>query len=150
MSSIMSAEARPILEPTNFDSISGWAAADHRAALETFRRSCAEIEATGHAFARKVVYGGTRRDWLAVCDRLNSATDPRAFFENAFTPLIVRDPSRPEGLFTGYYEPEAEGSRKPGGDYTIPVYARPADLVAFDTRTAKRLEIGRASCRERV
>ncbi len=139
MSSIMSAEARPILEPTNFDSISGWTAADHRAALETFRRSCVEIEATGHAFARKVVYGGTKRDWLAVCDRLNSATDPRAFFENAFTPLIVRDPSRPEGLFTGYYEPEAEGSRKPGGDYTVPVYARPADLVAFDTRTAKRL-----------
>ena len=139
MSSIMSAEARPILELTNFDSISGWDAADHRAALETFRRSCAEIEATGHAFARKVAYGGTKRDWLAVCDRLKAASDARAFFENTFTPLIVRDPSRPAGLFTGYYEPEAEGSRKPGGDYKVPVYARPADLVAFDARTAKRL-----------
>jgi peptidoglycan lytic transglycosylase A len=139
MSSIMSAEAGPILEPTTFESISGWTAADHGTALKVFRRSCAEIEATGHAFARQVVYGGTRSDWLAVCSRLNSATDPRAFFETAFTPLIVRDPARPEGLFTGYYEPEAEGSRKPGGDYKIPLYARPTDLVAFDAPTAKRL-----------
>jgi peptidoglycan lytic transglycosylase A len=139
MSSIMSAAAGPILEPTTFESVSGWTEADHRTALETFGRSCDEIEATGHAFARKVAYGGTRRDWLTVCRRLKAATDPRAFFENAFTPLIVRDPARPEGLFTGYYEPEVEGSRKPGGDYKIPVYGRPADLIAFDARTAKRL-----------
>ena len=139
MSSIMSAEAGPILEPTNFENISGWTGADHGTALQAFRRSCAEIEATGHAFARKVAYGGTKRDWLTVCNGLKSASDPRAFFEAAFTPLIVHDPARPEGLFTGYYEPEAEGSRKPGGAYKVPVYARPADLVAFDARTAKRL-----------
>jgi membrane-bound lytic murein transglycosylase A len=135
----MSAEARPILEPTAFEDIAGWNAADHRSALAAFRRSCAEIEATGHAFARKVVFGGTRRDWLAICERLKSAKDPRAFFEDAFTPLIVRDPARPDGLFTGYFEPQAEGSRKPGGAYKVPLYAKPADLVAFDAKTAKRL-----------
>ncbi len=139
MSSIMSAAARPILEATDFVDIAGWAEADHRSALAAFERSCAEIEATGHAFARKVAYGGTRRDWLGVCGRLKQASDARAFFEEAFTPLIVRDPARPEGLFTGYYEPEAEGSLKPGGGYEVPVYAKPADLVAFDARTAKRV-----------
>ncbi|QIG48213.1 murein transglycosylase [Nordella sp. HKS 07] len=139
MSSIMSAAASPILEPTSFDRIAGWSEADHRAALATFKRSCAEIEATGHAFRRKVAYGGTRRDWLAVCSTLTAGSDPRAFFEAAFTPLIVHDPARPEGLFTGYYEPEAEGSLTPGGAYKVPVYARPADLVAFDQRAAKRL-----------
>jgi membrane-bound lytic murein transglycosylase A len=138
MSSIMSAAA-PILEPTSFDRIAGWHEADHRQALATFKRSCAEIEASGSAFQRKVVFGGTRRDWLAVCARLKAGPDPRAFFEETFTPLIVRDPARPEGLFTGYYEPEAEGSLKPGGDYKVPVYARPDDLVAFDTRAAKKL-----------
>ena len=138
MSSIMSAAA-PILEPTTYDRIAGWREADHRQALATFKRSCAEIEASGSAFARKVVYGGTRRDWLAVCARLKAAADPRRFFEEGFTPLIVHDPVRPEGLFTGYYEPEAEGSLKPGGDYKVPVYARPADLVAFDARAAKKL-----------
>jgi membrane-bound lytic murein transglycosylase A len=139
MSSSMSAAAKPILEPTTFEDIAGWDVADHSSALATFRRSCAEIEASGNAFARKVAFGGTRRDWLAICERLKSARDPRAFFENAFTPLIVRDPDRPEGLFTGYYEPEAQGSLKPGGVFKVPVYAKPADLVAFDAKTVKRL-----------
>jgi membrane-bound lytic murein transglycosylase A len=138
MSSIMSAAA-PILEPTSFDRIAGWHEADHRQALATFKRSCAEIEASGSAFQRKVVFGGTRRDWLAVCAKLKASADPRRFFEESFTPLIVRDPARPQGLFTGYYEPEAEGSLKPGGDYKVPVYARPDDLVAFDARAAKKL-----------
>lgn len=135
----MSAAANPPFEETDFRAIAGWADADHKSALATFRRSCAEIEATGHAFQRKVAYGGTKRDWLAICRRLETATDARRFFEEAFTPLIVRDPERPQGLFTGYYEPEAEGSLKPGGAYKVPIYGRPADLVGFDAKTAKRL-----------
>lgn len=141
MGSAMSAVAKPLFEATDFRSIAGWAEADHRAALATFKRSCAEIEATGHAFDRKVAYGGTKRDWLAVCARMNASANARAFFETSFTPLIVHDPERPQGLFTGYYEPEAEGSLKPGGVYKVPVYAKPADFVAFDTATAKRLGV---------
>jgi membrane-bound lytic murein transglycosylase A len=141
MCSTMSATAAPTLEETDFRAIAGWAEADHAAALATFKRSCAEIEATGHAFARKVAYGGTKRDWLTICNRLKTAKDARQFFEAAFTPLIVRDPERPQGLFTGYYEPEAEGSLKPGGAYKVPLYAKPADLVAFDAKTAKRLGV---------
>jgi membrane-bound lytic murein transglycosylase A len=139
MCSTMSAAAKAIFEETDFRTIAGWADADHEAALATFRRSCAEIETTGHAFGRKVAYGGTRREWLAICSRLKTATNARRFFEEAFTPLIVRDPERPQGLFTGYYEPEAEGSLKPGGAYKVPIYAKPADLVAFDAKTAKRV-----------
>jgi membrane-bound lytic murein transglycosylase A len=139
MSSSMSAAAKPILEPTTFEDIAGWDAADHKTALAAFRRSCAEIETSGSAFARKVLFGGTRRDWLAICEKLKSAKDPRTFFEAAFTPLVVRDPVRPDGLFTGYYEPEAQGSLKPGGAFKVPIYAKPADLVAFDAKTAKRL-----------
>ena len=119
--------------------IAGWADADHQAALMTFKRSCAEIEAAGQAFQRKVAYGGTREDWRAICGRLKTAGDARRFFEESFSPLIVRDPDRPQGLFTGYYEPEAEGSRTPGGPYRVPLYAKPADLVDFDASTAKRL-----------
>jgi membrane-bound lytic murein transglycosylase A len=139
MCSTMSARATPLFEETDFQSILGWAEADHRVALAAFKRSCAEIEATGQAFARKVTYGGTRRDWLAICGRLKAASDARRFFEEAFTPLIVRDQERPQGLFTGYYEPEAEGSLTPGGAYKVPIYAKPADLVAFDAKTAKSL-----------
>ena len=135
----MSAAARPIFEPTDFQAIAGWADTDHRSALMAFRRSCAEIESTGQAFQRKVAYGGTRQDWLAICGRLKTAGDPRHFFEESFTPLIVSDPERPQGLFTGYYEPEAEGSLTPGGLYKVPLYAKPTDLIGFDAATAKRL-----------
>ncbi|MGE3876184.1 MAG: murein transglycosylase A [Parvibaculaceae bacterium] len=135
----MSAAAKPIFEPTDFKAIPGWADAELGGALTAFKRSCAEIEAAGHAFGRKVAYGGTRQDWLAICSRLKSAGDARRFFEEAFTPLVVRDPDRPQGLFTGYYEPEMEGSLKPGGAYKVPIYAKPADLVGFDAKTAKRL-----------
>jgi membrane-bound lytic murein transglycosylase A len=139
MCSGMSAAADPLLEETDYPSIAGWNEADHAAALAAFKRSCAEIEATGYAFERKVAYGGTKRDWLPICAKLKTASNARSFFEAAFTPLIVRDPERPQGLFTGYYEPEAEGSRKPGGAYKVPIYAKPADLVAFDAKTAKQL-----------
>jgi membrane-bound lytic murein transglycosylase A len=139
MCSGMSAGARPIFEPTEFQMIAGWTEADHQTALTAFKRSCVEIEATGLAFQRQVVYGGTRQDWLAICNRLKTPGDARRFFEESFTPLIVRDPERPQGLFTGYYEPEAEGSLIPGGAYKVPLYAKPADLIGFDAPTAKRL-----------
>jgi peptidoglycan lytic transglycosylase A len=139
MCSVMSAAARPIFEPAEFQTIAGWADADHEAARTAFKRSCAEIEVTGQAFQRKVAYGGTRQDWLTICSRLKAAGDARRFFEESFTPLIVRDPERPQGLFTGYYEPEAEGSLIQGGAYRVPLYAKPADLIGFDAPTTKRL-----------
>jgi membrane-bound lytic murein transglycosylase A len=141
MCQTMNSAAKPIFEPTDFRSIAGWAEADHQAAFATFKRSCAEIAATGHAFARKVAYGGTKRDWIAVCTRLKAATDARHFFEATFTPLIIRDPERPQGLFTGYYEPEAKGDLKPGGAYEVPLYAKPDDLVRFAAGTANRLGV---------
>ncbi|HYB11112.1 MAG TPA: MltA domain-containing protein, partial [Alphaproteobacteria bacterium] len=37
-----------------------------------------------------------------------------------------------DGLFTGYYEPELQGSRQAGGRFTVPLYGRPDDLVTVD------------------
>lgn len=135
----MAAEAKPILEPISFGEISGWANADHALALAAFRRSCAEIVKEGNAFKRPVTYGGTRADWTQVCTALTPKSGPRSFFETHFTPLAVQDPVRPEGLFTGYFEPEAKGSRRRAPGFDVPIYARPGDLVAFDAGTAENL-----------
>ncbi|MGE0005533.1 MAG: murein transglycosylase A [Parvibaculaceae bacterium] len=137
----MSVAAKPIFAETDFGAIAGWREADHDAALAAFKRSCAQIAASGRASPRKVAYGGRRRDWLAVCGRLKARVDARRFFEEAFVPLVVRDPERPQGLFTGYYEPEAAGSLESDGTYRVPLYARPADLIGFDAGTAKRLGV---------
>jgi membrane-bound lytic murein transglycosylase A len=131
MALTMTATAKPSLSPVRFADLQGWAEDDHAAALAAFRRSCAEIMEEGHAFKRPVSYGGARDDWIPVCRMAESAGDARAFFESHFTPLQVNDPERPEGLFTGYYEPEALGSREQGGEYQVPVYRKPHDLTVL-------------------
>ena len=139
MASAMTGRAAPILEPLAFSAIAGWKDDDHAAALATFRRSCAEIVAEGKAFGRKVAYGGQREQWIALCRSAETAGDAKRFFEENFQPLKVNDPARTDGLFTGYYEPEAEGSRTPSAAYPVPLYRKPADLVAFDDATERRL-----------
>ncbi|MGH6821267.1 MAG: murein transglycosylase A, partial [Methylocella sp.] len=118
-----------------------WAKDDHAAALAAFKRSCAEIAATGKGFERKVTFGGTREQWLAVCVKAQKAGDARRFFEENFQPFKVNDPARGEGLFTGYYEPAVLGSRTLSGIFHVPLYRKPANLVAFDGPTAKRLGV---------
>jgi membrane-bound lytic murein transglycosylase A len=139
MACAMDAAAKPILEPSSFDKLTGWAKADHEGALATFRRSCGEILEEGNGFKRPVIYGGKREDWIAVCTAARDAGPARKFFEDNFAAVAVNDPVRPEGLMTGYYEPESEGSFTRGGNYQVPIYGKPVDLVAFDEATADRV-----------
>jgi membrane-bound lytic murein transglycosylase A len=132
----MPADAGRGLKRVAFAGLAGWAAEDHGAALATFRRSCDEIRDNGRGFARPVMLGGTRDDWLAVCAAALSARDARSYFETEFTALEVRDPERPAGLFTGYFEPEVRGSRSRAPGFDVPLYAVPPDLVAFDEAQA--------------
>lgn len=128
----MSADTQPILRKIDYASIQGWSEDNHAAALQAFRRSCLEIVERGRAFRREVKFGGVRQQWSGVCKRVDEASQPRDFFEKNFTPLVVSDPARPEGMFTGYYEPEAPGSRTQSVGYPVPIYRKPDDLVAFD------------------
>ncbi|MGB9142064.1 MAG: MltA domain-containing protein, partial [Aestuariivirga sp.] len=137
----MNTEAEAILKAVPFAHIDAWVDDDHAAALAAFQRSCTEILATGQAFKREVRFGGQRTDWIDVCNTALVAKSPRAFFETEFTALSVADPVRPEGLFTGYYEPEAEGSRTPGNGFDVPIYRKPDDLVSFDAATEARLNL---------
>ena len=132
----MAASAGETLHPVTFDDLPGWTEDDHAAALTSFRRSCAEIRDEGRAFQRDIRFGGRRDDWRAVCDAARAAKEARGFFEDAFQPFEVRDPQRPEGLFTGYFEPEADGRRQREQGFETPLYAVPGDLVAFDDAQA--------------
>jgi len=132
----MAASAGDILHPVTFDDLPGWTDDDHAAALTSFRRSCAEIRDEGRAFRRDIRFGGYRVDWLAACEQAGAAREARDFFEDAFQPFEVYDPQRPEGLFTGYFEPEAEGRRRREQGFETPLYAVPGDLVAFDEAQA--------------
>jgi membrane-bound lytic murein transglycosylase A len=118
----------------SFSEIDGWHDHDFLPALSAFRRSCAEITADGRAFGREIRFGGSRDDWLPVCRAAAKTSRARArqMFETHFQPLVVFDPQRSGGLFTGYYEPEVEGSRRRTAAHQVPLYGRPSDLIAFD------------------
>jgi membrane-bound lytic murein transglycosylase A len=129
----MANATQPTLKRIEFADMTKWASSDVSEALAAFKRSCAEIVMEGRAFDRPVLFGGERQDWLDVCEAASaSVPSARRFFEENFVPFAVTDADRPEGLFTGYFEPEVAGSRRRSRAFEVPVYARPADLVAFD------------------
>jgi membrane-bound lytic murein transglycosylase A len=53
----------------------------------------------------------------------------RLFFEDNFKPMRVIPAGQTQGFFTGYYEPEIDGSRFPSDEYSIPMYTAPAEIV---------------------
>lgn len=119
------------LIPVDFADLHGWHGHDHDAARQTFRRSCREMLEQGASFRRPVRFGGSPSSWRNTCLAAFEAGEARAFFEDLFRPYLVRDPQLPDGLFTGYFEPEVEGSRSRSATFHVPLYRRPPDLVSF-------------------
>jgi membrane-bound lytic murein transglycosylase A len=139
MSLSQTLKAESMLEPVSISAQPGWAEDDHHMALETFQRSCHEILTTAHGFKRSAAYGGKLEDWQSLCQLALNASAAKTFFEENFAAFKVSDPTRPEGLYTGYYEPEAEGSLTRSADYPVPVYRKPADLLALDEAGQKQV-----------
>jgi len=72
------------------------------------------------------------RDWRGLCEAATALPPQddaaaRRFFETSFIPLSVSDYGASEGLFTGYYEIELNGSRQQRGRYQTPIYRRPPE-----------------------
>jgi membrane-bound lytic murein transglycosylase A len=134
-----------LLERVRFEDLEGWPMAVGEPALETFRRSCREILAVGSGFSHAARFGGSRSSWLGTCRAALVATNARRFFETSFRPYHVRDHERPDGLFTGYFEPEVDGRRMASPSFAVPLYRRPPDLVRFsaERRAGSGLAYGR-------
>jgi len=91
-----------------FDDLQGWADDDHQAALSVFLNTCGDMNDP---------------DWKGICAVAARQTNAKTFFELFFRPVLIEDGT--EMLFTGYYEPELNGSRTRGGRYQYPLYALP-------------------------
>ena len=118
------------LEPLAFESLAGWEADDHAAAFQAFLRSCTALDRSA---AELRPAQAPQEDLLAVCRRAMklehpSSAEARRFFEANFQPFTVI-PHSDSGFLTGYYEPEFRGSRTPDSTYTVPLLARPEDLI---------------------
>ncbi|WP_136644849.1 murein transglycosylase A [Tabrizicola sp. YIM 78059] len=101
-------------EMLEFEALDGWHDDNHAEALTAFLRTCDLIDAP---------------DWRPICavaaDVPQDDTSARSFFELFFRPVVV---GRPPALFTGYFEPELEGSPVRSGRFQYPIYRRPPEL----------------------
>jgi membrane-bound lytic murein transglycosylase A len=109
----------------DFEALDGWRDDRHAEALVSFLRTCDLIDAP---------------DWRPVCamaaDVPQDDISARSFFELFFKPVVVGEPP---ALFTGYFEPELEGSPVRSGPFQYPLYRRPPELrdgTVFHSRAA--------------
>ena len=130
------------LEQVSFENLPGWQQDDHSAALRVFVGACGELTTSGVGFARKALLSGSRRDWLTVCRQAKRAdispATARRFFEDHLVALNI---TNVDGQFTGYFEPEVDGSRLRSSKFSVPVLSRPDDLVKLSRSAAARLGV---------
>lgn len=97
-----------------FSDLQGWKDDDHRAALDSFLVTCGKLDGP---------------DWRPLCalaaDARTSDAAARQFFELFFRPVMV---GNPPALFTGYYEPELQGSLSRSPRFAYPLYRKPPEL----------------------
>jgi len=108
----MAAKAETSHKILTFDDLDGWANDDHQAALEVFQETCGDLNEV---------------EWPSICALATSKPDPRIFFELLFRPVLIEDGE--PALFTGYFEPELEGTRQKSGKFRYPLYRTPPELV---------------------
>ncbi len=112
------------LQAVTWQEVPGWQQEDLRPALQAFIVSCP-------SFKRKP-------PWQAVCSealQIVAGDDGavRIFFENRFIPYLVHNADgEDQGLITGYYVPDLQGSRTPDESYRYPILAVPDDLLVVD------------------
>lgn len=105
-------------KPVSFAAIPGWAEDEHAGALIALLKSCRKMKGPD-AVCRAALDLGEAVDHDAA----------REFFEAHYVPHEVLGGT--PGFVTGYYEPEVNGAHEQGGEFTVPVYARPEDLVTL-------------------
>lgn len=129
------ASVHPELHPIAFSELEGWPRDSSGDAVRAFVQSCTKIAARSpqDAFGHDPLMGRVAQ-WQDLCLKAQQipAGDhmaSRGFFETNFQPYKVVAGGKSDGLFTGYYEAALHGSLTPSARYSVPLRARPSDLV---------------------
>jgi membrane-bound lytic murein transglycosylase A len=122
------------VEATDYSLLAGWEADAADQVLPALARSCASIDRKPPDLI--IGAGPLARpaaDWHRACAALPktaAAAEARTAIAKAFMPYrVAAADGSAQGLFTGYYEAELNGSMFPSPHYPYPVYGRPPDLV---------------------
>jgi membrane-bound lytic murein transglycosylase A len=98
-------------EVLEFSDLKGWANDDHDAALKVFLNTCRDLKGD---------------DWKSLCALAGKQNSGRSFFELFFKPVLIQDGD--DMLFTGYFEPELNGSLTRTATHRFPVYRKPPEI----------------------
>ena len=127
-----------IFSPVGFADLPDWNTDRHAEALPALLRSCERFlkSSPGRPLSPRIP-GATTADIQPACRAAQSLPAghdlaARAFFEEWFQPWAVANNDEAEGLFTGYYEIELQGSITSDETYNVPVYRKPPDHVTVD------------------
>ncbi len=96
----------------SFSELKGWEEDDHAEALATFLETCPDLKGP---------------EWQALCALASQKPDAKPFFELFFRPVLVGGEAT--ALFTGYFEPELDGSRYRSERFRYPLYRVPPELT---------------------
>jgi membrane-bound lytic murein transglycosylase A len=129
---------RLTLWPATFEQLPGWQQDAAAAALPALLKSC-------ERFVRLPLdrsigldgLGGVAGDWYGPCSAAGKVAPgdhgaARSYFEQWFAPHQASNNGNPDGLFTGYFEPEIRGSKHRQGRFTVPIHGKPTDAVNID------------------
>lgn len=94
-----------------FDDLDRWEKDDHQSAMDVFRSTCQDMK---------------EPDWKSVCAIAQTDPNAKTFFELFFRPVLIED--HQPGLFTGYFEPELDGSKYRTRRFKYPLYKMPPEL----------------------
>ena len=108
------AQSEPTYRVLDFSQLDGWATDDHAAALRVFLNTCQDMKDP---------------DWSSLCAVAQTESrlhhNAASFFELFFRPVLIEDGA--DALFTGYFEPELNGSLSPTPRFRFPVYRMPPE-----------------------
>lgn len=131
---------RVTFRPVPFRFLDGWAEDDQAPAFFAFLKSCATLQSRPGTEVLRAPCARASEAETLVRDEPRLA---RAFFEENFTPHLVRVGWKKNGLLTGYFEPLIEASFTPDPSYPYPLYGRPSDQVAVDLKAFRSELSGR-------
>ena len=126
------------LTAAKFADVPGWTDDKLAEAVPSFLSSCAKLGELKDGDPIGVDgHGGTAKQWRHACAaaaKVPAGDDAaaRTMFEAEFVAYVAAGKTGPTGKLTGYDDQEMHGSRKKQGKYTVPVLARPDDLVTLD------------------
>ena len=108
--------------PALFADLPGWRADDLGDVRIAFAENCRGLR--------------SKVEWISACSRFpftGNTAEQRTFIESEFVPYqLTRADADDHGLITGYYEPLLKGSRTKTARFSVPLFARPDDLLVVD------------------